>query len=105
MARKKGTNRFVMLPSNAREGHKRVLQKMRLAEALVRLEMLDPKTGRMQNRKVNVDGEAYECACAYMIKLERDDFENEKQLARLAAVVKMTPAQFRKRFGYLVGLK
>ena len=53
--------------------------------------MLDPKTGRMQNRKVNVDGEAYECACAYMIRLEREDFDDAKQLARLAAVVKMTP--------------
>jgi 6-phosphofructokinase len=67
--------------------------------------MLDPQTGRMQNRKVNVDGEAYECACAYMIKLEREDFECAKQLGKLAAVVKQTPAQFRKRFGYLVGLK
>ena len=44
--------------------------------------MLDPKTGRMQNRKVNVDGEAYECACAYMIRLERDDFEDAKQLGQ-----------------------
>jgi 6-phosphofructokinase 1 len=68
-------------------------------------EMLDPKTGRMQNRKVNVDGEAYECACAYMIRLEREDFENAKQLSRLAAVVSMTPDQFRARFGYLVGVK
>ena len=67
--------------------------------------MLDPKTGRMQNRKVNVDGEAFECACAYMIRLEREDFENTKHLAKLAAVVKQTPEQFRVRFGYLVGLK
>jgi hypothetical protein len=52
-----------------------------------------------------VDGEAYECACAYMIKLEREDFENAKQLAKLAAVVSMTPEQFRGRFGYLVGVK
>jgi len=68
-------------------------------------DMLDPKTGRMQNRKVNVDGEAYECALAYMIRLERDDFEHPKQLAKLAAVVNQTPEQFRQRFGYLVGLK
>jgi 6-phosphofructokinase 1 len=68
-------------------------------------EMIDPKTGRMQNRRVNVDGEAYECACAYMIRLEREDFERVKQLAKLAAVVKMTPEQFKARFGYLVGLK
>jgi 6-phosphofructokinase 1 len=67
--------------------------------------MLDPKTGRMQNRKVNVDGEAYECACAYMIRLERSDFEDAKKLARLAAVVNHTPEQFRARFGYLVGVK
>ena len=67
--------------------------------------MLDPKTGRMQNRKVNVDGEAYECACAYMIRLERNDFEDSKKLAKLAAVVSQTPEQFRARFGYLVGLK
>ena len=67
--------------------------------------MLDPKTGRMQNRKVNVDGEAFECACAYMIRLEREDFEDAKKLARLAAVIKVTPEQFRAKFGYLVGLK
>lgn len=67
--------------------------------------MLDPKTGRMQNRKVNVDGEAYECACAYMIRLERSDFEDSKKLARLAAVVSQTPEQFRARFGYLAGIK
>ena len=67
--------------------------------------MLDPKTGRMQNRKVNVDGEAFECARAYMIRLEREDFENAKQLAKLAAVVKQTPEQFKAHFGYLVGLK
>ena len=59
----------------------------------------------MQNRRVNVDGEAYECACAYMIRLEREDLEDPKQLARLAAVISMTPELFRARFGYLVGLK
>jgi AraC-like DNA-binding protein len=59
----------------------------------------------MQNRKVNVDGEAYECALAYMIRLEREDFEHPKQLAKLGAVVNLTPEQFQARFGYLVGLK
>jgi 6-phosphofructokinase 1 len=68
-------------------------------------DMLDPKTGRMQNRRVNVDGEAYECAQAYMIRLEREDFEDARQLGRLAAVINMTPELFRARFGYLVGLK
>ena len=67
--------------------------------------MIDPKTGRMQNRKVNVDGEAFECACAYMIRLEREDFEDAKKLAKLASVVKMTPEQFKARFGRLAGIK
>ncbi|HTD86731.1 MAG TPA: 6-phosphofructokinase, partial [Candidatus Binatia bacterium] len=64
-------------------------------------EMLDPNTRRMQVRKVNVDAEAYECARRYMIRLERSDFENPEQLAALAKVVRMTPDQFRSRFGYL----
>jgi 6-phosphofructokinase 1 len=67
--------------------------------------MLDPKTGRMQNRRVNVDGEAYECARAYMIRLKREDFEDARQLAKLAAVIKVTPNEFKKRFGYLASLK
>jgi 6-phosphofructokinase 1 len=67
--------------------------------------MLNPETRRMQVRRVNVDGEAYECACAYMIRLEREDFEDARQLAKLAAIVKMTPEDFYARFGYLAGLK
>jgi 6-phosphofructokinase 1 len=68
-------------------------------------QMLDPNTGRMQNRRVNVDGEAYECAQAYMIRLEREDFEDAKQLAKLAAVIKVTPEEFQERFGYLVATR
>jgi 6-phosphofructokinase 1 len=67
--------------------------------------MLDPKTGRFQVRKVNVDGESYECACHYMIRLEKSDFEDVAQLDRLASTVSITPEQFKARFGYLVGLK
>jgi 6-phosphofructokinase 1 len=67
--------------------------------------MLNPQTGRMQVRKVNVDGEAYECACHYMIRLERADFEDANELARLAGSISMKPEEFRTRFGYLVGLK
>ena len=66
--------------------------------------MINPETGRMQPRKVNIDGEAYECARRYMIRLEPADFD-DPQLSKLAAVVSLTPEKFRKRFGYLVGLK
>ncbi len=67
--------------------------------------MLDPQTGRFQVRKVNVEGESYECACHYMIRLEKADFQDVTQLDKLAGAVAMTPDQFRARFGYLIGLK
>jgi 6-phosphofructokinase 1 len=67
-------------------------------------EVLNPETKRMQTRKVNVDGEAYECARRYMIRLERRDLEEPDRLGKLAASAGMSPEQFRKRFGYLVGL-
>jgi 6-phosphofructokinase len=60
--------------------------------------MLDPATKRMQVRKVNVDGEAYECARHYMIQLDRDDFQDAEQLQKLAGSVSMTSEQFRARF-------
>jgi ATP-dependent phosphofructokinase / diphosphate-dependent phosphofructokinase len=67
-------------------------------------EMIDPKTGRMRVRRVNVDGETYECARRYMIRLEQSDFEDGKRLTRLASTVSMKPEEFRARFGYVVGL-
>src|SRR5688572_1330790 len=66
--------------------------------------MLNPQTGRFQVRKVNVDGESYECACHYMIRLEKADFQDVTQLDKLGAVIGKTPDEFRARFGYLVGL-
>ncbi|HEV3384086.1 MAG TPA: diphosphate--fructose-6-phosphate 1-phosphotransferase [Gemmata sp.] len=65
-------------------------------------EMIDPKTKKMRPRLVDVAGETYEVARRYMIRLEKNDFEDAAILAKLAGVVKMTPAQFKERFGYLV---
>jgi 6-phosphofructokinase 1 len=64
-------------------------------------QMLNPETGRMKTRRVNVDGEGYECARRYMIRLERSDFEDSAALGLLAGAARMTPEQFRERFGYL----
>ncbi len=71
-------------------------------EALPFDSMLNPATGRMQTRPVDVNGEGYECARRYMIRLDARDFADPVRLARLAAVVKMTPDRFKERFGYLV---
>jgi 6-phosphofructokinase len=65
-------------------------------------EMLNPQTKRMQTRRVDINGEGYECARRYMIRLDRRDFDEPQRLARLAETVKMTPDQFRQRFDYLV---
>jgi 6-phosphofructokinase 1 len=67
-------------------------------------ELIVPQTGRMRPRKVNVEGETYECARCYMIRLERSDFEEPQQLAALAAAAGKSPEQIRQGFGYLVGL-
>jgi len=66
-------------------------------------ELINPETGHMQPRKVDIKGEAYEVARRYMIRLEREDFQ-EPQLSQLAAVAGLSPERFRDRFGYVVGL-
>jgi 6-phosphofructokinase 1 len=68
-------------------------------------QMLDPGTGRMHVRVVDVEGEAYECARRYMIRLERSDFDDPDRLARIAAASELAPEAFRRRFGYLVGVE
>jgi 6-phosphofructokinase 1 len=65
-------------------------------------EMIDPVTKKMRPRLVDVAGETYEVARRYMIRLERSDFDDPAKLEKLAAVVKLTPAQFRERFEYVV---
>ncbi len=65
-------------------------------------DMIDPKTSRMRPRLVDVDSETFECGRRYMIRLEATDFADPATLASLAEVVKMTPAQFRQHFEYLV---
>ncbi len=65
-------------------------------------QMLDPVTRRMTTRRVKVNGEGYQCALRYMLRLQKRDFEEPDRLAPLAREVKMTPEQFRQRFGYLV---
>jgi 6-phosphofructokinase 1 len=64
-------------------------------------DIIDPKSSRMRPRLVDVDSETYECARRYMIRLEKGDFEDPAKLAKLAAVVKLSPEQFAQRFGYL----
>jgi 6-phosphofructokinase 1 len=65
--------------------------------------MLDPKTGRIRVRFVEVDSEMYQTLAAYMIRLRREDLEDPKMLAGLAKAGNMEPDAFVRRFGPLFG--
>ena len=65
-------------------------------------DMLDPETKRMKTRLVNVKGEGFEVARRYMIRLEKRDFDKPETLAQLATVAKLSVAEFRDEFGYLI---
>ena len=65
-------------------------------------DMIDPATNRTRIRTVNLDSYTYSVARAYMIRLERLDFESPETLAKLAHQAKMTPEEFRERFEHVV---
>lgn len=67
-------------------------------------EMLDPVTKRTAVRLVDVNTESYAVARRYMIRLEREDFEDEELLNAMAHAGKMSVTDFAEKFGYLVGL-
>jgi 6-phosphofructokinase 1 len=62
----------------------------------------DPVTGKIKVRTVDTSGTAYQVAREYMIRLEREDIEDEGRLSAIAEAAKMTPEEFRDRYGYLV---
>jgi 6-phosphofructokinase 1 len=61
-------------------------------------ELLDPATGRIRTRLVDITTESYEVARQYMIRLEPDDLR-EPQLGRLAAETNLSPERFAAEFG------
>jgi ATP-dependent phosphofructokinase / diphosphate-dependent phosphofructokinase len=64
-------------------------------------EIMDPETGRMRVRMVDVASDRYRIAYAYMLRLKRADFEDPRELAKLAAAAKLSPQRFREEFGHL----
>jgi len=65
-------------------------------------DVMDSRTGRMRVRMVDVDGDRYRIASAYMLRLKREDFDDPLALQRLAGVANTTPERFRAQLGYLV---
>jgi 6-phosphofructokinase 1 len=66
------------------------------------VDMLDPETGRTRVRMVDTETEYYKIARRYMLRLRKDDFADAAEVARYAAVTKLSPDQFRQQFEYLV---
>jgi len=64
--------------------------------------MLDPDTGRTRIRLVDTTSTRYAIARRYMIRLRRDDFEDPQELAKLAKTAKLSEAEFKRQFEYLV---
>ena len=64
--------------------------------------LTDPATGKTRVRQVDLSSNSYRVAKEYMIRLEREDLEDSAKLAQIAAAAKVTPGEFRERFGYLV---
>ncbi|HEY9158183.1 diphosphate--fructose-6-phosphate 1-phosphotransferase [Candidatus Binatus sp.] len=60
-------------------------------------QLLDPSTGRIRVRTVDVSTESYQVARSYMIRLEPEDFD-EPALSRLAGHTKLSAAAFKARF-------
>jgi 6-phosphofructokinase 1 len=64
--------------------------------------LLDPRTGRARVRLVDIHSTRYAIARRYMLRLRRDDFEADERLEPLAAAARLSVAEFRHQFEYLV---
>jgi 6-phosphofructokinase len=60
-------------------------------------ELIDPQTGRIRIRLVDVTTEAYRVARDNMVRLEAEDLE-PAQLERIAAQTSLSPQEFRRQF-------
>jgi 6-phosphofructokinase len=68
--------------------------------------LLDPKTGKSKIRAVDISKPSYRVAREYMIRLEKEDFEDEEKLRLLAQAASSsnsiyTADQFKNRLQYL----
>ena len=65
-------------------------------------EMIDPATGRVRVRYVDISSEMYETLYAYMIRLKPQDFADLAQVGLLARAGNLSEAEFVVRFRPLV---
>lgn len=67
-------------------------------------DMIDPQTGRTEVRMVNLESFTYRSAYKFMIRLKPEDAEHEQLWTKMAEKTHLSAADFKKRYGYLVGI-
>jgi ATP-dependent phosphofructokinase / diphosphate-dependent phosphofructokinase len=65
-------------------------------------DILDPKTNKTKVRMVDPSSESFYIARRYMLRLNRADFDDPHELAKLAATAGLSIDEFEKRFYYLI---
>lgn len=65
-------------------------------------DLKDQKTGVTQVRHVNIHGESYLVARRYMQRLSRLDFQDDRDIERLADAANCSPEAFVQKFKYLI---
>jgi len=66
--------------------------------------MMDPRTGRTEVRRVNIDSFMFQSAYKFMIRLKPQNASDEILLAQMAAHTHLSVEAFKDRFGYLIGI-
>ena len=65
-------------------------------------DILDPVTKRTKVRMVDPSSESFYIARRYMLRLNKADFDDPHELAKLAATAHLSIEEFKKRFFYLI---
>ncbi len=68
----------------------------------IKFEDIIGKDGKIATREVDVDSDSYQVARKYMIRLEKNDFDELKNVARLALIGNMSTEEFVEKYKYLV---
>jgi ATP-dependent phosphofructokinase / diphosphate-dependent phosphofructokinase len=66
-------------------------------------EMMDPRTGKIRVRYVDVESEMYQTLAAYMIRLRAEDLEDPQMVAALARAGRLSEQEVLERFRPVVG--
>ena len=64
-------------------------------------DIMDPTTGRMRVRMVDLASDRYRIARTYMIRLKRSDLHDAAEMQRMAQVIGKTADEFRAEFGHV----